>query len=241
MKKLSILSVSLSVLLSSQIYAGQQLSQSEIKQSLSQKGDIEGIQELPVKELMLVKTKAGETYFISKNGRFVFQGTLIDTWFRKTIDDLSEARTAHRVPLEKMGVNKDDLAILTFGNKDIPKQASIFVDPHCGVCTALFKMVSQSPEKYHFDFILAPIFGERSKTTISKLHCAADENKAVMDLLHKTSLVTEMKPQCDTSKINNSLIVMNLLEGKGTPFFVRADGLTLNGIPSDLDTWLEME
>ena len=84
---------------------------------------------------MLVKTKSGQTYFVSKNGRFVFQGQLIDTWFRRTIDELSEARNAHRVPLEKMGVKLDELATLSFGNQDIPKQATIFVDPIADTAT----------------------------------------------------------------------------------------------------------
>ena len=213
----------------------------ELKQTLSQKGDIEGIQELPVENLMLVKTKSGQTYFVSKNGRFVFQGQLIDTWFRRTIDELSEARNAHRVPLEKMGVKLDELATLSFGNQDIPKQATIFVDPNCGYCHALFNKIQQSPEKYNVDFVLTAMLGSQSLLESKRLNCAVDKSKAVIDLMNKTKLATEMKEDCDAKAVQKAPIVMGLLEARGTPFLVREDGLTFNGLPSDFDAWLEME
>lgn len=213
----------------------------ELKQTLSQKGDIEGIQELPIDNLMLVKTKTGQTYFVSKNGRFVIQGQLIDTWFRRTIDELSEARSAHRVPLEKMGVKLDELATFQFGNKDIPKQATIFVDPNCGYCHALFNKIKQSPEKYNVDFVLTAILGSQSLITAKRLECAKDRSLATMDLLNSTKLATDIDPDCDAATVKKAPIVMGLLEARGTPFLIREDGLTLNGLPSDFDAWLEME
>lgn len=233
--------IALSLALSFNAFAGSSVEPAELKQSLSEKGELEGIQNLPIQDLMLVKTKTGQTYFVSKNGRFVFQGKLIDTWFRRTIDTLSEARAAHRVPLDKMGVDLDELPTFTFGNKDIPKQATLFVDPNCGYCAALFNKLNQSPEKYHMDLVLTPILGEQSVYDAKRLYCAADKDKALLDLMHKTKLATETRPDCNTAPITKSKIVMGLLEARGVPFLVRADGLTQGGIPSDLDAWLAAE
>lgn len=213
----------------------------ELKQTLTQKGEIEGIQELPIEDLMLVETKQGKTYFVSKNGRFVFQGKLIDNWFRRTINTVSEAKAAHRVPLDKMGVKLDELATLSFGNQDIPKQATIIVDPNCGYCHALFNKIKASPEKYNVDFVLTALLGPESLKESKRLHCAADKSLAVIDLLNSTKLAKEMRNDCDSVAINKAPIVMGLLEARGTPFLIREDGLTLNGLPNDFDAWLAQE
>jgi len=59
--------------------------------------------------------------------------------------------------------------------------------------------------------------------------------------MNKTKLATEMREDCDAKAVQKAPIVMGLLEARGTPFLVREDGLTFNGLPSDFDAWLEME
>ncbi|WP_288987651.1 DsbC family protein [uncultured Pseudoalteromonas sp.] len=233
--------IALTLTLSFSAVAGTKINPAELKQSLTEQGELEGIQDLPIKDIMLVKTKTGQTYFVSKNGRFVFQGKLIDTWFRRTIDELGEARRAHRVPLDKMGVKIDELATFTFGNTDLPKQATVFVDPNCGYCAALFNRLAQSPEKYHMDFVLTPILGQQSIQDATRLHCAADRKKAMKDLMNKTKFATETVKDCDITAVNKGAIVLGLVEARGVPFLIREDGLTLGGLPSDIDAWLEME
>lgn len=231
----------LSLALSFNALSGEKMSQANIKQSISNQGQVAGIQKLPIDNLILVKTDAGKTYFVTANGRFVFQGKLIDTWFRRTVDTLDEARKAHRVPLKHMGVKDDSLAVLKLGNPDIPRQATIFVDPYCSFCKILLTQINQTPEKYHVDLVLAPILGKNSKQQSNKLWCAKDKQAALLDLIHRTNLVTEIDPDCDVTKVGKSLTVMQLLGAHGTPFLVREDGLKFAGLPDDFDKWLGLE
>lgn len=211
------------------------------KQALSEKGKVAGIERLPIDAVVLVETDQGKTYFVSKNGRFVFEGKMIDTWFRRNIDTIEKAKATHRVPLERMGIKNDSLATITLGNKNIPRQATIFVDPYCGYCKVLLNRLIKTPEKYHVDLVLTPILGDKSKRRSEQLHCAKDKKMALTDLVYETSLATETISKCDTKKLQGSITAMQLLGAGGTPFLVREDGLTFAGLPNDFNKWLEIK
>lgn len=215
--------------------------ESNPKQALSDKGKVSGIEKLPINALVLVETDQGKTYFVSKNGRFVFQGKLIDTWFRRSIDTVEKAKATHRVPLDKMGIKNDSLATLTLGNKNIPRQATIFVDPYCSYCKVLLNRLMATPDKYHVDLVLAPILGTKSKTRSQQLFCAKNKKMALADLVYQTSLAVDAVSRCETKKLQGSITAMQLLGAEGTPFLVREDGLTFGGLPNDFDKWLEMK
>lgn len=215
--------------------------ESNPKQALSDKGKVTGIEKLPISALVLVETDQGKTYFVSKNGRFVFQGKLIDTWFRRGIDTVEKAKATHRVPLDKMGIKNDSLATLTLGNKNIPRQATIFVDPFCSYCKVLLNRLMATPDKYHVDLVLAPILGKRSQERSQQLYCAKDKKMALADLVYQTSLAVDSVSKCDTKKLQGSITAMQLLGAEGTPFLVREDGLTFGGLPNNFDKWLEIK
>ncbi|MCI2285906.1 hypothetical protein L3081_24075 [Colwellia sp. MSW7] len=87
-----------------------------IRNNLTRKGAILGIQELPMKKLFFVEAEQG-TYIVSSDGRFVFQGKLTDVWHRKTITDLASAVQVQRTPVSNIGFEPEEqLATFQVGN-----------------------------------------------------------------------------------------------------------------------------
>ena len=62
----------------------------EVKINLDKKGEVIGIKELPMKKLYFVEAENG-SYVVSADGRFVFDGRLVDVWHRTTIRNLADA------------------------------------------------------------------------------------------------------------------------------------------------------
>lgn len=221
--------------------AGEPVNPADLKKALTARGEVKAIEPLPLNQLMMVETTSGDVYYVSSNGRFVMTGTLIDTWHRKTVDSIDDAKSTHRVPLKNMGIKEGDLGVFVFGNPKLPKQGTIFVDPLCGYCKQLLSDMALSLGDYHFDIVPVAVLGPSSEQALKRIWCAKDRNQALLDLMYMTSAAVEQQQECDLKPLAYNAVAFEMMALGGTPAIVRTDGLVSKGVPKDLNKWLKSQ
>lgn len=211
-----------------------------VKDNLTRKGAIIGIQELPMKKLFFVEAEQG-SYIVSSDGRFVFQGKLTDVWHRKTITDLASAVQVQRTPVTNIGFEPEkQLATFQVGNPSLPRQGIAFVDPTSSYTEKFLQHLLRDPDKYNWTVILMPLVGgESAKNRANRLWCAKDHEGALLDLAYGTDKATnDLKDNCQIEKIVMATMLTEIFQITNLPHIVREDGLNVSGFPVKFDKWL---
>lgn len=213
-----------------------------IKENLSAKGQIIGIQKLPISKIYFVEAQQG-IYLVSADGRFIFSGEVKDVWHRKTIATLADARATERVPIGNIGFNPEEkFASFIVGNQNLPRQGVVFVDPTSKITQKFLQLVLQDTQKYNFTIVLMPMVGgDRAVHRARQLWCAKDHQQAVIDLSLGTDESThDLRSNCSEEPIVMAMMTTEVFQITGLPHFIREDGLTSSGLPKNLDDWLAM-
>ncbi|WP_445768851.1 hypothetical protein [Rheinheimera sp.] len=214
----------------------------EIKNQLEAKGQVKGIQEIPVGKLFFVEAEQG-SYLITSDGRFVFEGKMTDVWYRRTIRTLEDARAVERTPVSHIGFNPEEqLASFIIGNKDQPRLGVAFVDPSTDYTHQFLQHISQDDEMHgHWTVVLLPLIGGNAAVDRSlRLWCAVDRDGALKDLIAGTSeSLTDMTPGCNDERIIMGMMLTDVFRIKSLPHIIREDGLISEGYPKDFDKWFE--
>ncbi len=211
----------------------------DIKSSLTAKGIIKGIQEIPMSKLFFVEAQQG-TYFVSGDGRYVFEGVMKDVWHRKTIKSLEDARTLERTPVSNIGFEPEkQLATFTIGNPSIPRQGVAFIDPTSDYTMQFLKKLMKDEDSVHWTVILMPLVGgNQAVDRARRLHCAVDQNAAKKDLINGTSLALgALKSGCTEEKIMIAMLLTDIYQIRSLPHLIREDGLVSKGFPKNFTEW----
>lgn len=188
---------------------------------------------------MIAAVKNEKLAFVSDNGRFVFRGSLYDTWSQKEITTLAEAeRASNYIDLAKLRFRVDDLAPFTFGTGS--KEVVMFTDPLCPSCHQLVQDLKQV-KGYTFKILELSAMGPDSGKIVRSLHCAKDKSEALAVALGETKprVVDQVGDDCDTSAIGKRIISAQMFGVKGVPFMIRNDGLVRHGYEKgSLEPWL---
>ncbi|WP_088922304.1 DsbC family protein [Pseudomonas aeruginosa] len=203
-------------------------------------GEHNQTQPLPING-MLAAVKNEKLAFVSANGRFVFQGSLYDTWNKKDITSIADAKFANDyMDLKELGFRVDDLSPFKVGNG--PKEVVVFYDPYCNSCHMLMEDAQQQKD-YTFKFVAIPVMGEGSTKAVRAAFCTPDKELSEKILLGKVQpadLPRDKFEACDTAPLAKRVISTQLFGLMGVPFVVRDDGLVRHGyIKGDLSNWLE--
>lgn len=213
----------------------------QIKEALNGKGQVKGIQELPITKLYFVEAENGN-YIVSADGRFIFQGSLKDVWHRRTINSLEAARKAERVPLSNIGFEPEQqLATFTIGNAK-KRTGAIFVDPTSPVTmTALKELTTRKNERW--TVILMPLVGGDSAMHRARsLWCAENVAAAKTDLINGTDKsFSKMKPGCSEEPIVMAMMLTDIFGVTHLPLVVREDGLRSEGFPEQFNSWMKQQ
>ena len=206
---------------------------------------IDGMQDLPISGLKMVKTGA-QTVFISSNGRFAFYGgKLMDIWTQQEIKDLPDIdKIANRIDLSRMKLNVDDLGPVTIGHGK--ESVLIFIDPRCPYCGKVMKDLQALQDKYTFKLVMVPILGAESQNIVVQLACqlgSADTKTkdGVRERLLKqdyAGLPPEQPTQCNKEPLQKAIVTAKLFGLQGVPFLIAPDGRTHSGAPEILVDWL---
>ena len=212
----------------------------QIKNNLEAKGEIKGIQELPITKLFFVEAQQG-TYIISSDGRFVFDGKLKDVWHRRTISTLADARETERVPVSNIGfAPEEQLATFQFGNPDKPRSGVAFVDP-TSAYTAQFLQIIHNHKEMNWTVVLLPLVGGNSAVDRSvRLWCSTDREGAKQDLMTGGSEhLGVFQEGCNDERIVMGMMLSDVFRIRSLPHLIREDGLTSAGLPKDFNSWFK--
>jgi thiol:disulfide interchange protein DsbC len=201
---------------------------------------ISGMQRLPVSGMQMVE--AGErVLFVSANGRYVFTGPAWDLWHGARLQTLDEAaRLAERIDLKRLGLDPAALGALDLGTGD--RDVVVFVDPRCPHCRRLIGQLPSLGEHYRFRLVPLPVLGPESEAAVVRLVCLAEQDpSAARDALLAETVEGLPAPTgtCGQAPVQRALVTAQLLGLAGVPYLIAPDGRLQQGVPEDLEAWLE--
>uniref|UniRef100_UPI00402B405E DsbC family protein n=1 Tax=Methylomonas sp. PHL2-19 TaxID=3438878 RepID=UPI00402B405E len=209
--------------------------------ALFAKGAINAMKALPIDGFNMVEA-GGETYFISRNGRFAFKGQLMDTWSKTPITRIEQVDSVmNRIPLADMKLNIDELGPVLVGKGKTP--VVVFVDPQCRYCKKLQQQLPALADRYTFKIIPIAVLGPESTILVNKIECllqTKDKEKATTALLNQdyAGLPEQLPGSCDKEPMQKAVITSAILGLTAVPFVIAQDGRTHKGAPDDLAGWL---
>ncbi len=194
---------------------------------------------LPVEQLQAVEAN-GEILFLSRNGRFVIQGRLMDAWHKKPLETIEAIRYAtDHVDVDVMGLPLDQMNTITLAGG--PKRVVVFVDPRCHVCKDFIRQAQERTDQYAFEFVVVPALGDESNRLSRGLFCAADKSNALEALLQGTLGQMAQQPNCDTTFYDLTLTTAQLMGVQAVPFVIAPDGRFRPGAGADIWDWMGQE
>ncbi|MEW5838382.1 MAG: DsbC family protein [Pseudomonadota bacterium] len=167
----------------------------------------------------------GDVVYMSADGKYMFQGVLLDFDARKNLTE--ERRAGLRAELLKQVKDEDTIIYAPMGT---PKHTiTIFTDPSCPYCRKLHAEVPELVKNgVKVRYVLYPRAGLDSpigKSSIG-IMCAKDR-KAEMD--KSLAGQTVSLPTCDTHPLARLLEMGGQLGLEGTPYIVTDSGMVISG------------
>jgi thiol:disulfide interchange protein DsbC len=84
------------------------------------------------------------------------------------------------------------------------------------------------------------LLGDKSRTIVSNLTCAKNQNAAKAQIFSKDFSTLEMDEGCDLNLITRRMLTAQILGVTALPYLIRDDGLISRGFPQlGLEAWLE--
>jgi thiol:disulfide interchange protein DsbC len=196
------------------------------------------MQRLPVTGLQMVA--AGErVLFVSANGRYVFTGPAWDLWHGARLQSLDQgARLAERVDLKRLGLDPASLGALDLGEGEVVA----FLDPSCPHCRELLAELPKLAADYRFRLVPLPVLGPDSETAVARLGCLAERDPAAAGAALLSGGIDALpapEGSCGQASAQRALVTAQLLGIAGVPFLIAPDGRLHQGVPADLEAWLE--
>ncbi len=136
------------------------------------------IAETPLSGIMQVRI-GGDILYMSEDGRFLFQGRVIDL---ETQTDLTDA--AMSVLRREQLADLDSSDFVSFGNGDAAFDVLVFTDPDCGYCRRLHEQMDEyEAAGIRVNYVAFPRAGVGSQTydKMVSVWCA-DDRQAAMDV-----------------------------------------------------------
>lgn len=167
--------------------------------------------------------------YISKDGRYLLQGDLIDLESQVNLSEL--ARTDAR---REMMANVSDDEVILFAPENPKYKVSVFTDVDCTYCRRLHNQIEQyMANGIEVRYLLYPRGGPASASwnTSEAVWCARDRGEALT--LAKLDREFESS-SCDASIIQDHYVLGQEVGLSGTPAIVLEDGELIAGyLPPD--------
>lgn len=212
---------------------------SQVKKMMSEIGEIEALKMIPVKGIMLVQLKGKPPIFLSSNGRFLIEGSIKDLWNMKPVETAEQAQETWLLNLDKFGDGQllNKLAIIDFGNPQLPVQARVFVSPTVKASQDFLSSIN--PNEIHLELVIFP----HEKETITpslKAYCASSITDTLQSLMTGvTDKLSQRKcDESDLQKVMMPMMMATYLDINMVPYFVRVDGKRHAGVPEMPLKWL---
>ena len=201
---------------------------------------ISGMQRLPVAGMQMVE--AGErVLFVSANGRYVFTGPAWDLWHGAKLESLDEAaRLAERIDLKRLGLDPAALGALDLVVAS--GMSSCSSTPAAPTAGASLGNCRRSASATASAWCRCRCSDPSPRPRSLRLACLAEQDpSAARDALLAETIEGLPAPTgtCGQAPAQRALVTAQLLGIAGVPYLIAPDGRLQQGVPEDLEAWLE--
>jgi len=162
-----------------------------------------------------------QVLYISKDGRFLFQGDIFDLKSQKNLTEASE-QIARVSALDKLGEKN----MLQYKAKDQKRFITVFTDVDCYYCRKLHEEIDQYYEKgIGVRYIFMPLKGKKSIEKSVSVWCAKNPQEAMTNAKKGRRL---KKTTCD-NPLKQHMVLGNDFGIRGTPAIVFDSGKMIPG------------
>ncbi|PNS09253.1 thioredoxin fold domain-containing protein [Solilutibacter silvestris] len=178
---------------------------------------------------------AGQTLYVSDDGRYVLQGNLYDVAAKKDVSQSAMA-TLRREELAKVPASQR----IVFAPAKPKYTVSVFTDIQCGYCQKLHSQIAQyNAQGIAIEYLAFPRMGLASDdfSQMEAVWCSADRGKALTEAKNGRRINA---PRC-TNPVAMEYNLGQRLGLAGTPMIVAPNGMAAPGYldPTRLRQWLD--
>ena len=203
-------------------HGGEQEIREALKPSMPPDAKIEEIRPSPVPGIFEVRINADEIYYVDGTGRYLFQGSLLDTKARTNLTR-ERVESMHPLSLEKAPL-QDAIAIKRGAGS---RKLVLFADPNCSYCKKLEAELEAVDDVTIYTFLI-PILGPDSNAKARNIWCNADRAKAWSSWMLKGA--EPPRAECpDTSALTRNVNLATRYKVSGTPTLFFEDGSRIVG------------
>ncbi|GAB4206296.1 MAG: DsbC family protein [Tibeticola sp.] len=214
--------VAAALLIGSWAYGGEPEIREALKPSLPPDAKIEEIRPSPVPGIFEVRINADEIYYVDGTGRYLFQGSLLDTKARANLTR-ERVESLHPLTFEKAPL-QDAIAIKHGAGS---RKLVLFADPNCSYCRKLEAELEAVDDVTVYAFMI-PILGPDSNAKARNIWCNADRAQTWSNWMLKST--EPPKIECpDTSALTRNVNLATRHKVSGTPTLFFEDGSRIVG------------
>ncbi|WP_028492165.1 DsbC family protein [Thioalkalivibrio sp. ALE19] len=197
-----------------------------IEQAMSQAipdAEIDSIQSTPLEGIKEVRYGT-EIFYVSEDGRYVMQGSLIDLQTRENLTE--QAKGGARAEL--FAAIDDSELVVYEPNGETRAVLNIFTDPNCPYCRDIHADLPEYLEAgVKVRYLMFPVLGQDSPEIMNRTWCA-DDRQAAMDRSKEGDKLTDLDSGCATPQDEHMQLGQSL-GVRGTPALFTENGEMLAG------------
>jgi len=184
---------------------------------------------------LVFSERNGDVRIISDNGRYVFRGTIFDTWDQKPIEGMEDAQaSAGRMNLDGADLDIRELKPVTYGAD--PAELIAFIQPGAKPTDDFLdalRRTGKSAELIVYDHRSIP------EAALIASACPVDEQHTAETLVSGTGLgALEYEQNCDPVVMQLRNVTRYLLGYEDLPLVIRSDDRVHSGFMDDWTVFL---
>lgn len=196
---------------------------SAIEANLKTFPKIEAVRKTEVDGIFEVQYGGAELIYASKDGMYLFQGSMIDT---KQSKNMTQDRISKLTAIDFDTLPfKDSITIVKGDGK---RKMAIFEDPNCGFCKR-FEADLKTVDNVTMHVFLYPVLGPDSQKKSKDIWCSADKNKAWTDWMLNGVVPATAPDSCDAAAIDRVVAFGQKHKITGTPTSYFVNGVRTPG------------
>jgi thiol:disulfide interchange protein DsbC len=194
----------------------------EVLEKLFPSESVESVKTMPMGDFFEVKL-SGEVVYVSKDGRYLFQGELLDLVKKTNLTQTARAQT-RKEEFQKL----DENSLISFGRKNINETGNIYVytDIDCGYCRKFhLEVPALNDAGITVHYLAYPRAGLKSDSYDKAVNvwCAANKEKA----LSKAKAGEKIATRKCASPVADHFALGQSMKLAGTPALYSSDGTYL--------------
>lgn len=191
--------------------------------------DIDDTRVLPTAGGLVAVEAGGLFYILSQNGRFLFDGTLRDTWHggREIASMADVKRYGLRLDLDALGLDFSQLVTLRFGHGR--QQVTVFAAHDCAACRKALTSLQGLSDTYSVRVVVLP--ASVDDPAVEQIDCAASTDEKLALLMGDNAEPSARRCEGTQARLMTTFTTAQVIGVQRVPFIIAPDGRVMQGLP----------